>query len=127
MFKKMVGYFTLPLLLLVGICWENSVAQSPGKKPGAAVTGEALSLNKSGRPRGAGETFAPGPDVIAGNMADLGGYGFVGFPPTQIGLAMGINLLQRRKRRSEFYAIAKCKSSGRGAEFLSNERRSEQQ
>jgi hypothetical protein len=91
MLKKMVGHFTLPLLLLVGICWESSDAQSPGKKPATAATGEALSLNaKSAKPRGAGETFAPGPDVIAGNMADLGGYGFVGFPPTQIGLAMGI-------------------------------------
>ena len=31
MLKKMLGYFTLPLLLLFGTSWENSEAQFPGK------------------------------------------------------------------------------------------------
>jgi hypothetical protein len=66
MLKKILGHLTLPLLLLLTL---------PPRGAGA---------------QGAREGFAPGPDVIAGDMADLGAYGGVGFPFTQLGLAIGI-------------------------------------
>ena len=42
MLKKMLGYFTLPLLLLFGTSWENSVAQFPGK----SLDGQTGTLEK---------------------------------------------------------------------------------
>ena len=33
MLKKILGYFTLPLLLLFGVSWQNSEAQPPAKSP----------------------------------------------------------------------------------------------
>ena len=64
MFRKILSCFTLPLLLLLSNSSGNSA-------PGGAES--------------APEGFAPGPDVIAGNMADLYQDGASG---SQRGLAM---------------------------------------
>ncbi|HEV2843109.1 MAG TPA: hypothetical protein VGW39_17450, partial [Chthoniobacterales bacterium] len=39
MLKKILGYFTLPLLVLVGVSWQNSLAQPPEKKSTEGPTG----------------------------------------------------------------------------------------
>ena len=103
MFRKMLSYFTLPLLLLLSNSSGNSAPRSPQSAP---------------------EGFNPGPDVIAGNMADLYVAGAVG---TQRGLATGITTCNAGNAVGEFFRDAKYKPSGRCPESLSNERRIGQQ
>ena len=44
MLKKILGYFTLPLLVLVGVSWQNSKAAQPSGKSaeGQTITRERM-------------------------------------------------------------------------------------
>ena len=99
MFKKILSCFTLPLLLLLSNSSGNSAPRAAAES--------------------APEGFVPGPDVIAGNMADLYQDGAI-WDPTRPG--DGNNHVQRRKRASGFFRDTGDKSPGRCPESLSNER-----
>ena len=81
MFRKILSYFTFPLLLLLSNSPGNSAPQSA---------------------RGAPEGFNPGPDVIAGNMADLYVAGAVG---TQRALATAITTCNAGNAVVNFFAM----------------------
>jgi len=81
MFRKILSCFALPLLLLLGNSAGNSASRAAASAP---------------------EGFAPGPDVIAGNMADLYQDGSDG---TQRGLAMGITTCNGGNVMVDFFAM----------------------
>src|SRR5436190_201321 len=80
MFRKVLSGLVLPLLLLLGGSSENSAAPGVPSAPG----------------------FVPGPDVIAGNMADLYQDGASG---SQRGLAMGITTCNGGNAFVNFFAM----------------------
>src|ERR1044072_1621555 len=81
MFRKVLSYVTLPLLLLLSNSSGNSA-------PGAG--------------QNTPEGFNPGPDAIAGEMADLIMWGSVG---SQRGLATGITTCNAGNALIDFFAM----------------------
>src|SRR4051812_6364255 len=79
--RKMFGYIALPLLLLL----SNSSGHS------ASRLGQTVP-----------EGLVPGPDAIAGDMANLGVFGTTG---TQLGLASGITTCNAGNQRISFFSI----------------------
>ena len=82
MLKRMLSYFTLPLLLLLSNSTGNSAPQSPGNS--------------------FDPTFAPGPDVILGNLSVLQQFGSSG---TQVGLAVGSDSCNNGDVELDFFAM----------------------
>ena len=82
MLKKMLSYFTLPLLLLLSSSPGNSAPQSPL---------ESLV-----------PTAVPGPDVIMGDLPSLQQFGSSG---TQVGLAMASNSCNNGDVELDFFAM----------------------
>jgi hypothetical protein len=82
MLKRMLSYFTLPLLLLLSNSSGNSAPQSPGN--------------------GLDPTFVPGPDVIMGNLPLLQQFGSSG---TQVGLAMASDSCNNGDVELDFFAM----------------------
>jgi hypothetical protein len=81
MFRKVLSYFTLPLLLLLSNSSGNSASRAAQSVP---------------------EAFNPGPDAIAGDMADLIMWGNVG---SQRGLATGITTCNAGNAFIDFFAM----------------------
>ena len=76
MFRKILSYFTLPLLLLLSNSSGNSASRAAQSAP---------------------EGFNPGPDIITGDIGLLGGLEQFGSNGTQVGLAREHDLLQCRR------------------------------
>ena len=67
MLKKMLGYFTLPLLLFLSNSSGNSASRTAQSAP---------------------EGFNPGPDIITGDIGQIGGMEQFGNDGTQVGLGV---------------------------------------
>ena len=65
MFRKILSYFTLPLLLLLSNSSGNSAPQAAQSAP-----------------------FNPGPDIITGDIGEAGGLEQFGSSGTQVGLGV---------------------------------------
>ena len=81
MFRKILGYSTLALLLFLSSSSGNSSSQGGQSAP---------------------EGFNPGPDAIAGNMADLAVFGTNG---TQNGVAIGLTTCNGGNQFINYFAI----------------------
>ena len=81
MFRKILSYFTLPLLLLLSNSSGNSTPRTGQSAP---------------------EVFNPGPDIIAGNMEGLYVDGITG---TQHGLAIGVTSCNTGNTVVNFFAM----------------------
>ena len=100
MFRKMLSYFALPLLLFfLSNSSGNSAPEAAQTAPGGVV---------------------PGPDVITGEMCDLYQSGFEA--PAEVGLSISNNLVQSRKRHGALCSDAQHEPSSCCAKPLSNER-----
>jgi hypothetical protein len=97
------GYFTLSLFLFLSARSGNSAPLSQGQD---VVT-----------------TFAPGPDVVAGELSSLVHIGSSG---TQVGLAVGSDSCNNGNVELDFFANAEYRPSANSAKSVSNERRREQ-
>ena len=97
MSRRILSHIAVPVLLLLSNSSGNSAPQSP-QSP---------------------EVFNAGPDIIAGNMADLYVDGVTG---TQNGLAIGVTSCNAGNEVVGFFRDARYRPSGHCPESLSNER-----